>query len=151
MKKKGYTLIELIIAFSIFVIFSGFMYKVYFEQIRSLKSIGSKSQIQYNANTAMDLISRQIRNNVNITGNAQGICTQLTIPGTVLIDVSGNGINSNLYFDSITSTLRDRGGNILCNGIQDIIMNLQGKYIEITIDLKSSKETYSIITGFTIN
>jgi prepilin-type N-terminal cleavage/methylation domain-containing protein len=152
MKKKGFTLVELMIALSIFSIFLGFVYKVYFEEVHSLKSMGARSEIQYNANTAMELIAKQIRNNTQVnTFIENGKCTQLKSNGTVLIDVSGNRTNSNLYYDSTTDTLRDMADTVLCTDIAGVKIDAYGSYIEITLDLISWHEDYSLKTGFILN
>ncbi|WP_368490367.1 PilW family protein [Clostridium sp. BJN0013] len=61
MKKKGFTLIELMIALSIFVIFSIYLYKTFFSQIKQSFNFNNNIDVQYNVNKALNMLTDEIR------------------------------------------------------------------------------------------
>ena len=64
MKKKGFTLIELMITLALFSLFAGFLYNAYFTQIKENNSFNSKIDLKYNGDKAMNLITDELRSNV---------------------------------------------------------------------------------------
>lgn len=63
MKKKGFTLIEIMITLAIFSLFVGFLYNAYFSQIRENNSFNSRLDLKYNGDKAMNFIANELRNN----------------------------------------------------------------------------------------
>jgi len=61
MKKKGFTLIELMITLTIFAIFSVYLYQTFFSQIRQSFSLNNNIDVQYNVNKALNMLTDNIR------------------------------------------------------------------------------------------
>lgn len=87
MKKKGFTLIELMITLALFSLFAGFLYNAYFTQIKENNSFNSKIDLKYNGDKAMNLITDELRSNVTmpnenriteIKSNISGLCEGIT-------------------------------------------------------------------------
>jgi len=94
MKKKGFTLIELMIALSIFSLFVGFLYTAYFTQIRENNSFNSRIDLKYNGDKAMNLILDELRSTV-VMPNADKIVqiksdTVVVCEGITSIDINSH-------------------------------------------------------------
>jgi prepilin-type N-terminal cleavage/methylation domain-containing protein len=63
MKKKGFTLIELMIAISIFSVFSIFLYDMFSVQVKESFNFKDNINTQYNLNKAMNMITASLREN----------------------------------------------------------------------------------------
>ncbi|WP_416175898.1 PilW family protein [Clostridium sp.] len=63
MKKKGFTLIELMIAISIFSVFSIFLYNMFSVQVKESFNFKENINTQYNLNKAMTMITASLREN----------------------------------------------------------------------------------------
>jgi prepilin-type N-terminal cleavage/methylation domain-containing protein len=63
MKKKGFTLIELMIAISIFSVFSIFLYDMFSVQVKESFNFKDNINTQYNLNKAMTMITASLREN----------------------------------------------------------------------------------------
>lgn len=61
MKKKGFTLVELMMTLAVFTIFSIYLYQTFFLQIRQSFEFKDNIDIQYDANKALNMIADQIR------------------------------------------------------------------------------------------
>lgn len=61
MKKKGFTLIELMITLAVFAIFSIYLYQTFFSQVRQSFSFNNNIDIQYNVNKALNMLTDNIR------------------------------------------------------------------------------------------
>ena len=62
MKKRGFTLVELMITLAIFSIFSVYLYQTFFSEIRQSFNFKNNIDIQYNTNKALNMLTDQIRN-----------------------------------------------------------------------------------------
>lgn len=93
MKRKGLTLVELMIALTIFSIFSVFMYRFFSDEQKSLISKHRQLDMHYNALLVMDYIEGSIRNSP-------------TIP--------------TLNYSSSNKTLMDSQGNTISSGVESI-------------------------------
>lgn len=63
MKRKGFTLVELMITLAIFTIFSFYLYQTFFYQIRQSFGFNSNIDAQTDANKVLNSITDVIRNN----------------------------------------------------------------------------------------
>jgi len=162
MKKKGFTLVELMIALSIFAILLGSVYKAFFSEMKELRQMTDKNNLQYNAKTCIEYITRELRGKkdysqgIELESNDTLIKSYITKnnieTSTVLVDVSGN--NKGLVnLNRSTKKLIDNDGRILCNGINNISLrkDSSGDVILITIELQSGTEGYSVTTGINIS
>jgi len=162
MKKKGFTLVELMIALSIFAILMGSVYKAYFSELKELRQIADKNNLQYNAKSCIEYITRELRNKkdysqgVTLEGNGTLIKSYITVnnveTSTILVDVSGSS-KGLVNLNKATKKLTDDKGRILCNGVNNISLSkdASGNMIIITIDLQSGNESYSITTGINLS
>lgn len=148
MKNKGFTLIELMIALSVFTLIIGYMYKVYFDELESLNSISGKSQNQYDGSIAMNHIIEVIRSGSNVS---LAESTVIDGNGTILIDISGTPNSSaELYFDKNESSLKDKNGSTISKGIQSISIVQSGDVLDITLNLLANKESHTLKTSVNV-
>lgn len=149
MKKKGFTLIGLMLALAIFTLVMTFLYTTFFSQIRSYNSTNDENHIQYNARNAMELIVDEVRgadSNISVTNNS------ISANGSTLIGT--NTMNADLNFNSASGTLTDKDGNVLCRQISGLSFrtdSVNASVIVITIDLSSGKETFELVSGVNIS
>ena len=157
MKKKGFTLIEMMIALAIFSLFVGFLYNAYFSQIKENNSFNNRLDLKYNGDKAMGLITDELRSNV-ITPST-GAFTQIISNGNVLIDLTGSVSTSDLQLTS-QNTLVDKSSSnpvILCKGITSIKMQFgdvaqnEGDLIIITINLQIKNDQYTVTSAVNIS
>jgi prepilin-type N-terminal cleavage/methylation domain-containing protein len=162
MKKKGFTLIEMMMALSIFSLFVGFLYNAYFTQIKENNSFNTRLDLKYNGNKAMNLITNELRSNINVnfTSGSNGNVNQITTTdGNMLIDLIGGTELSNLTFTSQNTLVDNSNSNpvVLCKGITSIKMEFgsaaknEGELIIITIDLQLKNDRYTVTTAVNIN
>lgn len=59
--KKGFTLIELMIALAVFSIFGGFVYKTYYSQVKVSKAFNKSIDLEYNTSKVMKKVTEKIR------------------------------------------------------------------------------------------
>jgi len=162
MKKRGFTLVELMIALSIFAILIGSVYKVYFSEMKELRQITDKNNLQYNAKSCIEYITKELRNKydysqgITLEGNGTLIKSYITVnnveTSTVLVDVSGSS-KGLVNLNKTTKKLTDNKGRTLCNGVNNILLSKDssGNLIIVTIDLQSGNESYSVTTGVNIS
>lgn len=157
MKKKGFTLIELMIALTIFTIFSAYLYQTFFSQIKQSLSFSNNIDIQYNANKALNMITDEIRNYsfTNITFQSSGGtgATQILSNGKVIIDLSSNSSNPDIYYNSSTKILSDNSGN-QCSNIDSVSLSqgtLSGENELILITVSASEGSTQITTSTAVN
>ena len=158
MKKRGFTLIELMLALSIFAILMGAVYKAYFSEMKELRQITDKNNLQYSAKTCIEYITRELRNiedetqEIELIGNEIIIKSFETKKDVVLVDITGNK-SGLVNLNKATRKLVDQKGRILCNGVNNISLKKDesGDVIVITIVLQSGNETHSVTTGININ
>ena len=162
MKKRGFTLVELMIALSIFAILIGSVYKAFFSEMKELRQMTDKNNLQYNAKSCIEYITRELRSKkdysqgIELEQNGALITSYITKnkieTGTVLVDVSGNK-RGLVNLNKATKKLVDKSGRILCNGVNNISLSKDssGNVILITIELQSGNENYSVTTGINIS
>ncbi|MFL0195453.1 type II secretion system protein J [Clostridium sp. WILCCON 0269] len=104
MKKKGFTLVELMIALAIFTIFSVYLYQTFFSQIRQSFSFNNNIDIQYNVNKALSMITDEIRNYsfTNITIPTE---TEVMSGNKVIIDLDSNDLTHDIDYNKSSKTL----------------------------------------------
>lgn len=155
MKRKGYTLIELMITLAILSILSLFLYQTFFSQIRKSFSFKNNIDIQRNINEAVSMLTDEIRNYsfTNITVMSSGGSTQVFSDGRVIIDLSSNSSAPDIYYDSANKTLRDKNGNH-CFDIDSIQINRgvnSGENELILITVSASHGNEQITTSTAVN
>jgi prepilin-type N-terminal cleavage/methylation domain-containing protein len=157
MRKKGFTLIEIMITLAIFSLFVGFLYNAYFAQITENNSFNSRLDLKYNGDKAMDLITNELRSIV-IPLNT-GSITQIKSGSDVFIDLTGSESLAKLQLTS-QNTLIDRSGSnqvVLCRGVTSIKMEFgdatknEEELIIIEIEMESKHDSYTVISAVNIN
>ncbi|MBV4419775.1 type II secretion system GspH family protein [Clostridium tyrobutyricum] len=146
MKKRGFTLIELMISLTIFATLSVFLYKVFFYQIRESFDFNNKIEVQYNLNKAVNMISDQLRNNSpnivvdsskNKIKNNEKIIIDLNSKESPS-DITGNNrdlTSLKVYYNPSKKILWDDNGN-KCSNIDSINIQCESnnnEVIEISI------------------
>ena len=157
MKKKAFTLIELMIALALFSLFVGFLYNAYFTQIKENHSFNTRIDLKYNGDRAMNLITSELRNNIILPGT--GNITQVISQGKILIDLTGSSSPSQLQLTSQNTLIDNSNLNpvVLCTGITSIKMEFgstsknEGDLIFITIDLQLRDDRYTVTTAVNIS
>jgi prepilin-type N-terminal cleavage/methylation domain-containing protein len=169
MKKKGFTLIEVMISLGIFVLFSGYMYRTFFNQIRLYSSVNNKNHTQYSGRNAVNIIMDVIRKSDKIVEHVptivakepnlpSGSIEKVIAPDStgkkrLLIDLNeDDSYTADVNYSYIDKTLTDADGNILCSEISSLILRYDEitKVITINAEITSGKETYELITGINI-
>lgn len=153
MKKKGFTLLELMISLAVFSIFAGFMYRSFYEEIRATKTVNNRSDLQYNAGKAIELISTEVRNGGTITLNGNKVVGTVPAIATTLVDLSGTGTGSDINLDTIGKSLKDNQGRILCKNIDSVQISttgVNGVMLNITANLSEGQESYKVVTAINL-
>ena len=150
MRKKGFTLIELMISLAVFSIFAGFMYRSFYEEIRSSKTVNNRIDLQYNAGKAMELLTSEVRNGGSITLNGNKLIGTAPAIATTLVDISGTGTGSDINLDASNKSLKDNQGRILCKDIDSIQFVITGDMLNITVNLIEGKESYKAVSGINL-
>ncbi|MDP4089594.1 MAG: prepilin-type N-terminal cleavage/methylation domain-containing protein [Bacillota bacterium] len=154
MNKKGFTLIELMIALSIFIIISGYIYKTFFNQIRQSVGFNNNVDLQYNVNKALGLMSDKLRSSgtVTLSGSPVG---QVISSGKVVIDLTSNSSNPDIYYNASSKQLIDKNGN-QCLYISSIVIsqgalsNNENELIFITVSGIEANTQFSSSTAVNI-
>lgn len=96
MKKNGYSLIEMLVAMSIFVIVSGLLAGLFFTSLQIQRRTFVSRDLQDNARFIFDLLSKEIRTGINFS---QSSSTNLTFTNDrgqpVTYNLAGNAIQRN--------------------------------------------------------
>lgn len=157
MKKKGFTLIELMIAIAVFTIFSMYLYQTFFSQVKQSFNFNNNIDIQYNANKALNMITDQIRNysftNISVNG------TKVLSGGKVIIDLDSTVVGTSntdiiLYYNGASKTLSDSSGN-QCSNIDSIKIergsNDENELMMVTISASQGERKITSSTAVNIN
>jgi prepilin-type N-terminal cleavage/methylation domain-containing protein len=159
MKKKGFTLIEIMITLALFSLFVGFLYNAYFSQFKENNSFNTRLNLKYNGDKAMNLIVNELRNNVNlnislINGNHINKISATNDEGVtdIIIDLASGAESSNLTLTSQNTLVdaRTEVPMILCKDIF-ITMQYEGELVIITINLQSKNDSYTVSSAVNIN
>ncbi|MCJ7689219.1 MAG: prepilin-type N-terminal cleavage/methylation domain-containing protein, partial [Clostridiaceae bacterium] len=150
MKKKGFTLIEIMITLAIFSLFVGFLYNAYFSQIKENNSFNSRLNLKYNGDKAMDLITNELRSIV--IPLSTGRIYKVTSSGKDIIDLTLSTGPAKLKLTPQKTLIDNLGSNplVLCQGITSIKMEFgdatknEEELIIITIDLQSKNDSYTV-------
>lgn len=148
MKKKGFNLVELMIAVSIFTIFTLFMYRFFFDEQKFFMTLHRQIDLQYNANTALEYLGGAVRNNVKLAfredtvyeGSKYRIWYTDNTRSTVLFDMTGSGSSGEMKLNSGDKTLKDSQDNTLCRNIDTVEIGFDtasNDIINITVKLSS--------------
>lgn len=175
-KKNGFTLLELMISLSIFSIFSLFVYKTYFDQIKSYNNLKYKIEASKNAELILSKLTLLIRNsiivdssnlnnlyflkdsnnninkliaqNVTLSENGESVTKDLNI-----LSISANSNDAYLNLDTISNTLKYKNGLILCENVKSIVIEHSENLLTISIVLfygKDLKYEYCLKTALNI-
>jgi prepilin-type N-terminal cleavage/methylation domain-containing protein len=125
MKKKGLTLIELMIALTIFSTFSVFMYRFFGDEQKSIIAKHRQLDMHYSALLVMDNIESILRNNPTLYYYPSNkLVYKDSSRSVVLINViAGDSTAAELKFDSFSNSLKDRDGNTISRGIESITIS----------------------------
>jgi len=165
MKKKGFTLIEMMIALAIFSLFVGFLYNAYFSQIKENISFNNRLDLKYNGDKAINLITDELRSNtkLNFVIGSDGNINQITTTDSemkikILIDLNSSASTSALKFITSQNTLVDGSNSVvLCKEISSISIKPgspsqnETDLLIITIDLKLKNDLYTVTSAVNIN
>ena len=164
MKKKGFTLIEMMLALAIFSLFVGFLYNAYFSQIRENASFNNRLDLKYNGDKAMNLILDTLRSNIGlnytfVNGSTTNINKVTNSTGT-LIDLTGGASSLTLRNQGNSNELVDESSPsfvVLCKKIASISIQTgtpaqnEADLLLVTITLQSKNDTYSVTSGVNIS
>ncbi len=175
MKKRGFTLVELMITLAIFSIFSVYLYQTFFSQIKQSFNFKNNIDIQYNTNKALNMLTDQIRNydstddtktltssdgsivlklgpkdkngkiQVSTDSNA-GAFNKDTI--NLISNATSSNSSSNIYYDIKSKTLHDNDEN-KCFNIDSVDFSYKNGLIFVSVS--SSEGNIRIKSSTAIN
>ncbi|WP_163193435.1 PulJ/GspJ family protein [Clostridium thermarum] len=154
MKKKGLTLIELMIALSMFSIISLFMYRTFFTQIRQAAEYNHNIDLLYNANKALNMLTDKIRSSSGITLSGNPVA-QVLSNGVVVIDLTSNTTSPDIYFNSGKKELVNADGRT-CSYIDSVVISQgtspdkEDELIYITVSAVKGNSEFSSSTAVNI-
>jgi prepilin-type N-terminal cleavage/methylation domain-containing protein len=152
MKRKGFTLVELMLAVSVFSIFAFFMFKMFFDEQKFFMALHRQIDLQYNANTALEYIGGALRNNAGLAVNDTNynIYYTDTTKSKVLIDLSGTLNTGEINLFRGDNTLKDNSQNTICRNVEEVLIepyrvftndslekNAAGDIMKVTVILSS--------------
>ena len=161
MKKKGFTLIEMMMTLAIFSIFAVFLYQAYFSQIKENNSFNTRLDLKYNGDKAMNLITEELRSGTGFKTikDSDGNISKITSgDDTMLIDLKGDSMSSHLTLkaDGNSASLIDSNSVVLCKGINSIniqsgnLAQNEGDLLIITITLQFKNNQYTVTSAVNI-
>lgn len=154
MKKKGFTLIEVMIALGIFSIISVYLYQAYFTQLKQSLNFNNNVDIQQSANKALNMLTDEIRNysgsNATLTTSSRQVKNSTS---KVIIDLNENAPSTDINYNPSTKIITDKDGN-QCSNIASIQIN-QGTAVSendlIIISVTASKGNVQYTTSTAVN
>lgn len=156
MKKKGFTLVELMMALGIFMTFSVFMYRFFADEQKSLIAKNMQLDMYYNGAAALNYMENMVRKNPHLDyDDTDDIFYEDASEAKAVFDPKGSGSNAELYVDKTSHALKDRDNNTLCTYVDGINMVMQDNGL-IAIDIELSfgsgwgKLQYSVKTTINI-
>lgn len=154
MKKKGFTLIEVMIALGIFSIISVYLYQAYFTQLKQSLNFNNNVDIQQSANKALNMLTDEIRNysgsNATLTISSGQVKNSTS---KVIIDLNQNAPSTDINYNPSTKIITDKDGN-QCSNIASIQINLGTAVSEnnlIIISVTASKGNVQYTTSTAVN
>lgn len=154
-KKKGVTLIELVIALGLLSIISTLIFSFFFINKKKLDEVSIKADLQYEAKVAMDTISKYAMDATSVKVDNE------TSPGKItfsLIDESGAKIEDGAVFNinkpEITLEVKAKGGSvilskIICSNLNTIKVSVnESKNIYVNLMLEKKDISYSVEESF---
>jgi prepilin-type N-terminal cleavage/methylation domain-containing protein len=133
MKRKGFSLTELMIALAVFSIISIFLYQTFFSQIRQAFNFNYNIDIQRNVNKALEMLTDEIRNSsyTDVTFEESGgkvtevlSKDRITKVVSTIIDLNSSG-SGNVNYNSVNKILSDKYGNE-CFNIDSVVITRGG-------------------------
>jgi len=160
MKKRGFTLVELMITLAIFSIFSVYLYQTFFSQIKQSFNFKNNIDIQYNTNKALNMLTDQIRNysstndtktltssdgnnilklgskdkdgKIEVSSVSNAGAANKDIINLILNPTESNVPSSNIYYDRKSKTLQDNDEN-KCFNIDSVDFSYKNGLIFISV------------------
>ncbi|AZV55568.1 type II secretion system protein [Clostridium sp. AWRP] len=128
MKKRGFTLVELMITLAIFSIFSVYLYQTFFSQIRQSFNFKNNIDIQYNANKALNMLTDEIRNydSVNDTKILK------SSDGDTVLRLGSRDENGKIKVSTVSnaSGTNEDEINLISNASSNILYNIKSKVLQ---------------------
>ncbi len=151
-KKKGVTLIELVIALGLLAIVTSFIFSFFFSNERKLEEINTRSDLQYEAKVILDSISKHAMaaTKCKVDKDLDGAVKTITFSkveddGTVTDEGAEFIIEeNNVYLSTKEDGKRLIGSHLHHIEISDDIL----KSIEIRLSLKAEDIDYSVKESF---
>lgn len=138
MRKKGFTLVELMMALGIFMTFSIFMYRFFADEQKSLIAKNLQLDMYYNGAAALNYMESMVRKNPHLDyDDTDDIFYEDATEVKAVFDPMGSGTNAELYVDKASRALKDSDNNTLCSYIDSINLTLQDNGL-IAIDIELS-------------
>ncbi len=151
-KKRGVTLIELIIALGLLTIISSFVFSFFFSNERKLDEVEIKSDLQYESKVIMDKISgyamaaTKVKFDENID-NTPNTITFSTVSDSGVINEDGAIFSiegNNIYLDTEDITRKQLGSHI--ESLE--VSGDNSKNIVVKLTLKEEEISYSVEESF---
>ncbi|MBE6060580.1 MAG: prepilin-type N-terminal cleavage/methylation domain-containing protein [Clostridium sulfidigenes] len=151
-KKKGVTLIELVIALGLLAIVTSFIFSFFFSNERKLEEINTRSDLQYEAKVILDSISKhamaatKCKVDKELDGTVKTITFSKVEDDGTVTDEGAEFIieENNVYISTKEDGKRLIGSHLHHIEISDDIL----KSIEIRLSLKEEDIDYSVKESF---
>ncbi len=151
-KKKGVTLIELVIALGLLAIVTSFIFSFFFSNERKLEEINTRSDLQYEAKVILDSISKhamaatKCKVDKELDGTVKTITFSKVEDDGTVTDEGAEFIieENNVYISTKEDGKRLIGSHLHHIEISDDIL----KSIEIRLSLKAEDIDYSVKESF---
>ncbi len=142
-KKKGVTLIELVIALGLLAIVTSFIFSFFFSNERKLEEINTRSDLQYEAKVILDSISKVDK---ELDGTVKAITFSKVEDDGTVTDEGAEFIieENNVYLSTKEDGKRLIGSHLHHIETSDDIL----KSIEIRLSLKVEDIDYSVKESF---
>lgn len=146
-KKKGVTLIELIVALGLIALISALVYTFFFSNQGRLNEVEAKSNLQYEAKVILESISKYAMEATSAkvekeSGQVKSISFDLITNDDVKIP---EGVKFTLDDSKLTLTT-DEGDKLLSVYVEriDAVIDEEKGSIQVELKLKSKSVTYSV-------
>lgn len=115
---KGYTLLELIVAFSIFSLIMLVLYGTFYAELKKNRTRAIQSEMYMESEWTMSRIREEISEHRNLS--VEGVDRLFGSAG-LLVDGSGGSMSGSLFnIDSMNRTLVDSTGVVVCRHIDRV-------------------------------
>ncbi|AGY76859.1 PilW family protein [Clostridium autoethanogenum] len=128
MKKRGFTLVELMITLAIFSIFSVYLYQTFFSEIKQSFNFKNNIDIQYNANKALNMITDEIRNYDSVDDTK----ILKSSDGNTVLKLGPRDKNGKVQVSTVSNAGAANGNeiNLISNASSNILYNIKSKVLQ---------------------